>query len=72
MNNNINNLDDVSLINSACEIISDNLGESVAEKYRIFYGTKNKEDIINSLEELLMELVGKESAKKQIKIKFNL
>lgn len=54
------------LIEKACEIISNNLGDVMAGHYRNFYQDKNLEVILFSVGELLNEMVGEENAKKQM------
>ena len=54
------------VVSKACEIISSNLGEMTAGYYREFYKNKSPDVILNSLEELLLELVGSKNAQKQI------
>lgn len=54
------------VIDKACEIISSNLGEMTANYYREFYQDKNSTIILDSLNELLIDLVGPKNAKKKI------
>lgn len=58
------------VINAACQLIADNLGQTTAEQYREFYKNKDRDTIIVSVHELLSELVGPENAKKQMAGKF--
>lgn len=58
--------DDEIVIEKACEIISSNLGKMTADYYREFYRNKSPDIILNSLGELLVELVGPKSAEKQV------
>lgn len=54
------------LIDEACKIISDNLGEYTARMYRKFYAGKSQDIILSSLNQLLTELIGPMGAQKQI------
>jgi hypothetical protein len=58
--------DNEKIINSACKLITDNLGATTAGQYRKFYQDKSEEVIKISIRELLTELVGPENMKKQI------
>lgn len=59
-----------NIINSACQLIADNLGKTIAEQYKEFYKDKDRDTIVVSVHELLSELVGPENAKKQMAEKF--
>lgn len=62
----MNSQDSEIFVSKACEVISSNLGEMTAGYYREFYKNKSPDIILSSLEELLLELVGPQNAKKQI------
>ena len=55
------------IVEEACEIISNNLGDITAGYYREFYQGKTPEIITSSLAEILEELVGSQNAEKQVK-----
>ena len=59
------------IINQACRIIRQNLGETTAEMYKKFYKTKGEHDILLSVRELLIEIVGPANAEVQLKPLFN-
>ena len=54
------------LIDEACLIISNNLGQEIAGKYKKYYDNKNEKTILMSINQLLTELVGAENAQKQL------
>jgi pyridoxal/pyridoxine/pyridoxamine kinase len=54
------------LLKEACGIISDNLGDKMAENFRTFYQDDSTEEIIHSLRALLSGLVGENSTKQQL------
>lgn len=64
-------MDKNETINTACRLIADNLGEYTANMYRDFYENKDEALIKNSVKELLVELIGQQSAEKQISQYFN-
>jgi hypothetical protein len=61
----------VEIINQACSIIRQNLGETTAEMYKKFYETKGEHEILLSVQELLIEIVGPVNADTQLKPLFN-
>lgn len=58
------------IIEDACRLIADSLGQATAEEFRKFYKSQNRDTIILSVNELLNDLVGPENAQKQIQGKF--
>jgi hypothetical protein len=57
----------IYLVNKACDIIADQLGENTASSYRIFLQNESPKEVIDSLKGLIDDLVGSENAKKQLK-----
>ena len=62
----MNKENDRIIVEKACNIISSNLGDMTAGYYREFYKNKSPDLILDSLNELLLDLVGPENTKKQI------
>jgi hypothetical protein len=60
------NKEDGKLLDEACKIISNNLGNRTAEYYRDFYQGESNEEITSSLRGLISGLVGETNAKKQL------
>jgi len=59
-------LDKQVIIDQACLIIRENIGEQTAEMYRRFYNKQEPGAILLSLKELLSELVGPDNANRQL------
>jgi len=58
--------ENIKIIDKAVKILSDNLGQNTAMLYKNFYSNKNNKEILLSINELLVELVGSNNAKKQM------
>jgi hypothetical protein len=54
------------LIDDVCGLIKHNLGEQTAQLYQTFYQDKDQAFIMTSINELLIELVGPQSAGRQL------
>ena len=59
------------IIEQACRIIQVNLGKTTAEMYEKFYATKAEQEILLSVRELLIEIVGPQNAQDQLRGLFN-
>jgi hypothetical protein len=59
------------IIEQACKIIQINLGQTTAEMYEKFYETKAEQEILLSVRELLIEIVGPQNAQDQLHELFN-
>jgi hypothetical protein len=53
------------LIETACALIAQSLGQGIASQYRIFYKDKKEKEIKSSIRELLEELYGPHNAIKK-------